>query len=119
MIIGAHSVIYSTDPEADHRFLHDVLRLPAVDGGGGYLIFGLPSAEASVHPSRKDNLQHELYLLCDNIEAFISEMRKHSVPCGPVQDEGWGLLTQVTLPGGGRLGVYQPQHERPAPMSAE
>jgi hypothetical protein len=119
MIIGAHSVIYSTDPEADHRFLRDVLRLPAVDGGGGYLIFGLPPAEASVHPSRKDNLQHELYLLCDNIEAFISEMRKHSVPCAPVQDEGWGLLTQVTLPGGGRLGVYQPQLERPAAMSAE
>ena len=118
MIIGAHSVIYSTDPEADHRFLRDVLRLPAVDGGGGYLIFGLPPAEASVHPSRKDNLQHELFLLCDSIDAFISEMRKCSVPCGPVQNEGWGLLTQVTLPGGGRLGVYQPQHERPAAMSA-
>jgi hypothetical protein len=80
MIIGAHSVIYSTDPEADQRFLRDVLRLPAVDGGGGYLILGLPPAEASVHPASKDNLQHELYLLCDNIEAFIAEMRKHSVP---------------------------------------
>ena len=119
MIIGAHSVIYSTDPEADHRFLRDVLKLPAVDGGGGYLIFGLPSAEASIHPSSKDNLQHELYLLCDSIDAFISEMRKHSVSCGPVQDEGWGLLTQVTLPGGGRLGVYQPQHERPTARSAK
>jgi hypothetical protein len=119
MIIGAHSVIYSSDPEADHRFLRDVLRLPAVDGGGGYLIFGLPPAEASVHPASKDNLQHELYLLCDNIEAFIADMRKYSVPCGPVQHEGWGLLTQVTLPGGGRLGVYQPQHERPATMKAE
>jgi hypothetical protein len=114
MIIGAHSVIYSTDPEADHRFLRDVLRLPAVDGGGGYLIFGLPSAEASVHPSSTDNLQQELYLLCDNIDMFVSEMRKNSVPCGPVQDQGWGLLTEVTLPGGGRLGVYQPRHERPA-----
>src|SRR5215510_2817679 len=80
MIIGAHSVIYSTDPEADHRFLRDVLRLPAVDGGGGYLIFGLPPAEASVHSSRTDNLQQELYLLCDNIDMFVSEMRKNSVP---------------------------------------
>lgn len=114
MIIGAHSVIYSTDHYADHMFLRDVLRLPVVDGGGGYLIFGLPPEEASVHPSRKDNLQQELYLLCDNVEAFIAEMRKHSVSCGPVQNEGWGLLTQVTLPGGGRLGDYQPQHERPA-----
>src|SRR5262249_8362870 len=88
MIIGAHSVIYSTDPEADHRFLRDVLRLPAVDGGGGYLIFGLPPAEASVHPSSTDNLRQELYLLCDNIDMFVSEMRKNSVPCGPVQDQG-------------------------------
>jgi hypothetical protein len=86
-------VIGSTDPEADHRFLRDVLGLPAVDGGGGYLIFGLPPAEVSVHPSSKDNLQHELYFLCDNIDAFISEMHKHSVPCGPVQHEGRGLLT--------------------------
>jgi ABC-type glycerol-3-phosphate transport system substrate-binding protein len=79
----------------------------------------LPPAEVSVHPSSEHNWQHELYLLCDNIDAFISEVRKHSVPCGPVQDEGWGLLTRVTLPGGGSLGVYQPQHERPAPTSLE
>jgi hypothetical protein len=67
MIIGAHSVIYSTDPEADQRFLRDVLRLPAVDGGEGYLVLGLPVAEASVHPASKDNLQHELFLLCDDL----------------------------------------------------
>jgi hypothetical protein len=119
MIIGAHSVIYSTDPEADHGFLRDVLRLPAVDGGGGYLIFGLSSAEASVHPSSTDKLQQELYLLCDNIEMFVSEMRKNSVLCSSVQDQGWGLLTEVTLPGGGRLGVYQPRHERPAATRAK
>jgi len=114
MIIGAHSVIYSTDPEADHRFLRDVLRLPAVDGGGGYLIFGLPPAEASVHQSSTDNLRQELFFLCDSIDSFVSEMRKNSVPCGPVQDQGWGLLSELTLPGGGRLGVYQPRHQRPA-----
>lgn len=119
MIIGAHSVIYSSDPPADHGFLRDVLMLPVVDGGGGYLIFGLPPAEASVHPSSSGEVKAELYLLCDNIEAFIAEMQKYRVSCGPVQDQGWGLLTQVTLPSGGRLGVYQPRHERPAPMRAE
>jgi hypothetical protein len=50
---------------------------------------------------------------------FVSEMRKNGVPCSPVQDQGWGLLTEVTLPGGGRLGVYQPRHERPAATSAK
>jgi len=119
MIIGAHSVIYSTDPKADQRFLRDVLKLTAVDAGGGYLIFGLESAEASVHASSVDHVKPELYLLCDNIEMFVSEMRENGVPCGPVQDQGWGLLTEVTLPGGGRLGVYQPRHERPAATSVK
>ncbi len=119
MLIGAHSVIYSPDPSADHKFLREVLKLPVVDAGGGYLIFGLPPAEASIHPSGEGGLRQELLLLCDNIETFIAEMEKHSVPCGPVQDEGWGLLTQVTLPSGGSLGVYQPRHERPAAMSAK
>jgi catechol 2,3-dioxygenase-like lactoylglutathione lyase family enzyme len=116
MIIGAHSVIYSTDPEADHKFLRDVLGLHAVDAGGGYLVFGLPSAEASVHAG-KDDLQHELLLLCDDIKGFMAEMRKRKVRCSAMQDTGWGLLTQVTLPGGGNLGVYQPRHERPAARS--
>jgi hypothetical protein len=31
-------------------------------------------------------------------------------------NQGWGMLTQLTLPGGGKLGVYQPRHGRPEPM---
>jgi hypothetical protein len=119
MIIGAHTVMYSSDPKADHQFLRDVLRLSPVDGGGGYLIFGLPAAEASVHQSSDEAPASELYLLCDDINAFIAEMSKHRIACTAAQDAGWGLLTQVTLPGGGTLGVYQPQHARPAGDSAE
>lgn len=113
MLIGAHVVIYSKDPGADRDFLRDVLKLAFVDGGGSYLIFGLPPAEASVHLSSNDNLPQELYLQCEDVEAFIADMRHHDVACAAVQNTGWGLLTQVTLPGGGKLGVYQPQHTRP------
>jgi hypothetical protein len=112
MINGAHSIIYSTNPEADRAFLRDVLKLPSVDVGGGWLIFGLPPAEVAVHPSDKNNI-HELYLMCDDVEALLTEMNKHSVSCTPVQNLGWGLLTQITLPGGGKLGIYQPRHARP------
>jgi hypothetical protein len=117
MIIGAHTIIYSTSPDADRAFLRDVLKMPNVDVGEGWLIFGLPPAEVAVHPS-KENDVHEFYLMCDDVEAFTAEMKKHSIACGPVQDQGWGLLTQVTLPGGGKLGVYQPRHARPEAMSA-
>src|SRR5262245_1292047 len=101
MIIGAHSVISSTNPEADRAFLRDVLKLTHVDDGG-YLIFGLPPAEVSVHPSDKNDA-HQFYLMCGDIKAFLSEMKRHRIACGPAQDEGFGLVTHVMLPGGGKL----------------
>jgi hypothetical protein len=112
MLIGAHSIIYSTNPEADKAFLRDVLALPNVDVGHGWLIFGLPPAELAVHPSDKNDV-HEFYLMTDDVEALVAEMKAHNIACSPVQNQGWGLLTQLTLPGGGKLGVYQPRHARP------
>lgn len=116
MIIGAHSIVYSTSPDADRAFLRDVLELPNVDVGDGWLILGLPPAEVAVHPSDKNDV-HEFYLMCDDVEALIAEMKERGIASTPVQDEGWGLLTQLTLPGGGKLGIYQPRHARPDPMS--
>jgi len=115
-LTGAHSIIYSTNPEADRVFLRDVLALPNVDVGQGWLIFGLPPSEVAVHPSDKNNL-HELYFMCDDINAFVAEMTTRNISCCAVQDQGWGLLTQVTLPGGGKIGVYQPRHARPQAAS--
>jgi hypothetical protein len=112
MIIGAHAIIYSKKPEADSAFLRDVLRLTHVDAGGGWLIFGLPPSEVAVHPSNKNGV-HELYLMCADVEAFVAAMKKAKVACSRVENRRWGLLTQVTLPGGGKLGVYQPLHARP------
>ena len=53
---GAHSIIYSESPEDDRAFLRDVLKLPNVDVGDGWLIFGLPPAEVAVHPSKKNDV---------------------------------------------------------------
>jgi hypothetical protein len=112
MINGAHAIIYSKDPEADRAFLRDVLQLDHVDSGDGWLIFALPPAEVAVHPAEVND-RHELFLLCDDAAAFVAEMAQQGVACSPVADRGWGLLTQLTLPGGGQLGVYQPRHARP------
>ena len=118
MITGAHSILYSKKPEADRAFLRDVLKLPNVDVGAGWLIFGLPPAEVAVHPSDENDV-HEFYLMCDDVEEFLAEMSRRGIVCGPVHNQGWGLLTQVTLPGGGKLGVYQPRHARPKPMKVK
>lgn len=116
MIIGAHSIIYSRKPEADRAFLRDILRLPNVDVGDGWLIFGLPPAELAVHPSGKNNI-HEFYFMCADVKAFVAAMERRGISCGSIGNMGWGLLTQITLPGGGKLGVYEPRHARPKAAS--
>ena len=112
MITGAHSIIYSRDPEADRAFFREVLALPNVDVGAGWLVFGLPPSELAFHPSERNDV-HEFFLICDDIRAFVVEMEAHGVPYSRVEEERWGLLVRVTLPGGGSLGVYEPRHARP------
>ena len=112
LLAGAHVVLYSRDAERDRDFLQKVLELPHVDAGHGWLVFALPPSEVAVHPS-DDSVAHELYLLCDDVQAFVARMRQKQVVCSAVQTQAWGLLTHLALPGGGRLGVYQPKHPRP------
>lgn len=115
MITGAHIIIYSKDPEADRAFLRDVFKLSHVDVGGGWLIFGLPPSEIAIHPAGEE--AHEVWFLCDNLDSFLAAMTAHKLTCDPVEEQSWGKLTRLTLPGGGKVGIYQPKHPRPAPMS--
>lgn len=115
MITGAHSIIYSKKPEMDRAFMRDVLKLPYVDSGDGWLIFALPPAEVAFHDSAKNNVE-ELYLLTDDLEHLIAQMKKLKVKCSSVQRQPWGLLTKLKLPGGGNLKIYQPLHVRPKPV---
>lgn len=109
MILGAHIIIYSKDAEADRTFLREVLGFASVDAGHGWLIFALPPAEAAIHPA-SENDRHELYLMCDNLEAEISKLREKRVECADVAKERWGSITKVRLPGGGQIGLYEPKH---------
>lgn len=109
MISGAHIILYSKDAEADRQFFRNALGFPSVDAGHGWLIFALPPAETAVHPAN-ENGRHELYLLCDNLQAEIAALNAKGVACSKVEKERWGLLTKVSLPGGGTIGLYQPKH---------
>jgi hypothetical protein len=111
-VIGAHSIIYSKDAEADRAFLKDVLNFPNVDVGHGWLIFGLPPSELAVHPGDEGTAQ-EFYLMVDDVKAFIADMQRHGRECAAVSEQRWGSLTSLTLPSGSKLGVYQPKHDRP------
>jgi len=116
MISGAHAIIYSKDAEADRRFLREVLKLGHVDAGHGWLIFALPPTEVAVHPA-EDNDRHELYLICDDIEDAARAFQQQGIACSPRHEERWGVLMQLTLPGGGNLGIYEPRHPRPKPAA--
>jgi len=115
MIIGAHAIVYSKDSEADRRFFQDVLGLKHVDAGNGWLIFGLPPAEVAVHPS-KTSVAHELYLMTEDVTALVATLKKRGILCTPPVDQRWGVITQVTLPSGGKISIYEPRHTRPDPV---
>jgi catechol 2,3-dioxygenase-like lactoylglutathione lyase family enzyme len=113
MISGAHVVIYSKNAEADRAFFRDVLKFNSVDAGQGWLIFALPPSEAAFHPSEKNNV-HELYFTCEDLNATIAMLKSAQVKTGDTHEERWGVVTTLTLPGGGQIGLYQPRHPMPS-----
>ena len=117
MINGAHVIVYSKDAEADRAFFKDVLGFHHVDAGHGWLIFALPPAEVACHPA-EENGQHELYLMCGDLEQTMSTLNAKGIECGDVQEPPWGVLTTIMLPGGGKLGLYQPKHPTAANLKS-
>ena len=120
MIIGAHILFYSHDPEADRRFFTEVLGLRSVDVGHNWLIFAMPPAEAAIHPADSESSQPQadhklissvLYLMCDDLQSQIAELKKKDVICSAVEEARWGSVTTIPLPSGSALGLYQPKHQ--------
>ncbi|HEV8357783.1 MAG TPA: hypothetical protein VGQ17_13605 [Gemmatimonadales bacterium] len=122
MITGAHLLLFSENPELDRAFFHDVLGFPSVDAGGGWLIFALPPAELALHPADGGSgrphagrplLDAALYLMCDDLPAYLKALKALGVACTPVSEEPWGTRTSIRLPSGGEIGLYQPTHASP------
>ncbi len=112
MINGAHVVIHSKDSEADRAFFRDVLRFPSVDAGHGWLIFAMPPFEAAFHDSERND-HHELYFMCDDIALTLKDLKSKRVKVSDVSEQRWGKLASLTLPGGGKIGIYEPKHPSP------
>jgi predicted enzyme related to lactoylglutathione lyase len=113
VITGMHAIVFSPEAEKVRAFFGDVLGLSSVDAGGGWLIFALPPAELAVHPADGD-ARHELYLMCDSIDATLAELRDKGVEVAQeVTDQGWGLLATIRLPDGSEFPIYEPRHPSP------
>jgi catechol 2,3-dioxygenase-like lactoylglutathione lyase family enzyme len=127
MFIGTHILLYSADPAADRAFLSEVLGFKFVDTGDGWLIFKMPAAELGVHPIGGTNLPSAardkaqapdtgfmvatIWLMVADVAAAHHQLADKGVECPEPHNEGWGIATSFMLPGGGRLGLYQPIHE--------
>jgi catechol 2,3-dioxygenase-like lactoylglutathione lyase family enzyme len=117
VIAGAHTLIYAENANAARAFLRDVLAFSSVDAGDGWLIFELPPSELAVHPGPgwgKEVGDHELALMCHDIEATVAELKEKGVEfTAPVTDEGYGLITRFRVPGAGEISLYEPRHQSP------
>jgi hypothetical protein len=109
MVIGLHTLLYSKAADKDRAFFKDILGWNSVDAGEGWLIMQAPPTEMGVHPTDDDEYA-EMYLMCDDIDTTIADLKKKGITCSAIRQAGWGKLTQITLPSGGTLGMYQPRH---------
>jgi hypothetical protein len=110
VITGAHVILHARDAHALRGALADAFGWPHVDAGDGWLIFALPPAELAVHPT-EDEPKHELYLMCDDIDGTILDLRERGVDVrGTPADRGWGITAPLALPGDVAVTLYQPRH---------
>jgi len=113
VITGVHAIVYSEQAQAAREFFRDVLDWESVDAGAGWLIFALPPSELAVHPAEGSD-RHELYLMCDDLDATIAELRTKGVETvEEVAEQRWGRTTAIGIPGGGRIALYEPAHASP------
>jgi Glyoxalase/Bleomycin resistance protein/Dioxygenase superfamily len=114
-IVGAHVLLYTTEPEALRATLRDAFGWTHVDAGDGWLIFRLPPAEIGVHPAEgptyQSGVRHQFSLMCDDIHATVRELRAKGIEVkGEPEDEGWGISVMTVLPGGVEVQVYEARH---------
>lgn len=124
MITALHTLVYADDPDAARAFFRDVLRLPGVDTGGGWLIFRTGPSEMGVHPASWEDVgggtvrtqqSFDLSLMCDDLPATMAELAERGAEfVGDVREEEWGRTTQLKVPGAGTMMLYEPKYRPPA-----
>jgi hypothetical protein len=108
-ITGTHALLYTSEPEQLRAVLRDVFGWDHVDAHDGWLIFALPPAELGVHPAEAPS--HELTLMCDDLDATVAELRGKGIEFrGEPENQGFGIVITMVLPGGVEMTLYEPRH---------
>jgi catechol 2,3-dioxygenase-like lactoylglutathione lyase family enzyme len=124
MITSLHALVYVEDPEAARAFFRDVLGFPAIDTGGGWLIFKTGPSEFGVHPSSWEHHGHQgstdqvfdVSLMCDDLEGTMRELAaKGAEFADEVVKQEWGSSARLKIPGSSRtLTIFEPSYDPPA-----
>ncbi|MGI9393991.1 MAG: VOC family protein [Boseongicola sp.] len=109
MFNGSHLVIFSKKPEADRALIAKLFSGKQVDAGDGWMIHELPPAEIAIHPSGAST-HHELHMMCEDIEAARQRLAGLGIESAEPIDQGYGIVSEFTMPGGSVVGFYQPRH---------
>jgi catechol 2,3-dioxygenase-like lactoylglutathione lyase family enzyme len=119
MITAMHTLIYVEDADAARTFFRDVLRFPHADTGGGWLIFKTGPSELGVHPNSwpggRTEQAYDVSLVCDDLEATLSELAGRGATFGEVHREQWGTVVTLDVPGSSwGITLYEPTYQLPA-----
>ena len=119
-ITGVHTMFYSAKPADLRAFLRDKLQCPTTDAGDGWLLFEMPSADMGVHPVDATNAHlnpppntHAISFFCDDIQATVADLQAKGVQfTGPIENHGYGLVTNLIAPGDLHIQLYQPLYTK-------
>ena len=117
MITGVHTMFYSSEAAELRKFISEKLGFTSTDVGDGWLIFDLPDAELGIHPTdypgHPPSGTHNISFYCDDIHATVADLKARGVSFdSEVSDQGYGLVTRFTMPGGVSVDLYQPKYAR-------
>jgi len=112
-VVAAHLLLYTPEAEAVRAVFRDVFGWKHVEDHPGWLIFAMPPSELGIHPS-DGSTKHEICLMCEDIDSTMTELRTKGIEFrGEPQDQGFGIVTTMLLPGGIEVLLYQPKHASP------
>ncbi|HVS72913.1 MAG TPA: VOC family protein [Phycisphaerae bacterium] len=122
MITSMHTLVYSDDANATRAFFRDVLgwKFVAEDFDKDWLIFKSGPSELGVHPTRSEwegktyefPRHHSIALMCDDLEKTVVELRAKGAQFrGGVQEQGYGRVIMMVVPGIDDIQLYQPRHK--------
>ena len=119
-------MFYSDKAKELRSFVRDALGFPATDVREGWLIFDLPEADMGCHPTDPEGVHGapngimDISFYCDDIQQTVAELKTKGVVFkGAIEDQGFGWVTHLRVPGYFWVQLYQTQYQKGSMIGPE